>query len=297
MNNIKKISKSILVGIGAILPGVSGGMIAASFNIYKDLIEALNKVTKHPIKAVLSIWQYLVGIFIGVLLGFLLVKILFKYIPIESTLLFIGLILGGIPEILFFARKKEYDFKAYLTSAIGFLLMIAVIFLNNLSTGSIVNTNIFIWIVVGFIVALSFIIPGISGTMILLVLGFYKPLLDLATEVMKEVSTFKFHLLKDNILDMLAIVIGLILAVILLSKLVSILLNKKPERFYQFVLGIIIASPINIIYSLNNDLGDGQIFDFSKYWLSWLIGIALIPLGVYIARIFAKGEKDETKEN
>ena len=60
MSNILMILKGSLIGLGSILPGVSGGMIAAAFDIYKDLINALNRFTKEPIKAVISIWQYLI---------------------------------------------------------------------------------------------------------------------------------------------------------------------------------------------------------------------------------------------
>src|SRR5690606_17094175 len=121
MNNLVKMLKGILIGIGAILPGVSGGMIAAAFNIYDKLITALDQLTRQPIKAVLSIWQYLVGIAVGILIGFLIVASIFSYVPIPATLLFIGLILGGIPEIYFAAYHNRLTTKGVVITTVTFM--------------------------------------------------------------------------------------------------------------------------------------------------------------------------------
>ena len=112
----------MLIGVGAILPGVSGGMIAAAFNIYS--VDEFDKVTKTPIRAVLSIWEYILGILLGVL-GFLVIAYVFYLIPIPSTLLFIGLILGGIPEIYKLAEEKTRKFKPIIMFSLTFILMIS----------------------------------------------------------------------------------------------------------------------------------------------------------------------------
>ncbi|NLK12789.1 MAG: DUF368 domain-containing protein [Candidatus Phytoplasma sp.] len=297
MSRFIKIIRSVLIGIGAILPGVSGGMIAASFNIYKPLIEALNQVTRHPIKAFLSIWEYLLGIFIGLIIAFLGVMKIFEYIPIPSTLLFIGLILGGIPEILFYAKYKEMKLKNILVTVSGFIIMISVIFLEQLGGLTTTSTNYFMWFIVGFLITTSFIIPGLSGTMILLMIGYYKPMLALVNDLIKSLIVFDFSVLYNEFWSIVFIALGLIISAIILAKLISVLLKKIPEYFYQFILGIIIASPINIVYSLNIEMSENNIFNFKETWLSWLIGCALIPLGIWIARLFTKGEKNETKTN
>ena len=297
MSRFIKIIRSILIGIGAILPGVRGGLIAASCNIYKPLIEAVKQVTKHPIKAFLSIWEYLLGIFIGLIIAFLGVMKIFEYIPIPSTLLFIGLILGGIPEILFYAKYKEMKLKNLLVVFAGFSIMILVIFLERLGGFVATETSYFMWFIVGFLITTSFIVPGLSGTMILLMIGYYKPMLALANDLIKSLIVFDFSVLFAEFWNVVFIALGLVISAIILAKIISALLKKIPEYFYQFILGIIIASPINIIYSLNIEMSENNIFNFKENWFVWLVGCALIPLGIWIARLFAKGEENETKTN
>ena len=102
MNHLIKIIKGSLVGMGSILPGVSGSMIAAVLNIYQDLIEALNAFTKHPIQSIVKVWQYIVGVFVGLGLGFIFISTFLDVAPIPLSLLFIGFIIGAIPGL-----KKE----------------------------------------------------------------------------------------------------------------------------------------------------------------------------------------------
>src|SRR5690606_15126824 len=144
---IKKILQGSLVGIGSILPGVSGGMIAAAFNIYSELIDALDRLTKEPIKAVLSIWEYLVGIALGILVGFVTIAYIFYLIPIPLTLLFIGLILGGISEIYYLAKTDKISVKSILIVAITAIIMISLTFILPLfKVEDVSNTSLFLWI-------------------------------------------------------------------------------------------------------------------------------------------------------
>ena len=99
MNHIIKVFKGSLVGLGSILPGISGSMVATILKIYTELITALNQFTQKPIKAILSVWQYIVGVLLGYLIGFFLIKIFLENFPIPFTLLFIGFIIGSIPSV------------------------------------------------------------------------------------------------------------------------------------------------------------------------------------------------------
>ncbi len=299
---IKKLLQGMLVGVGAILPGVSGGMIAAAFNIYARLIEALNLVTKAPIKAVISIWEYLVGILLGVLIGFIIIAYVFYIVPIPATLLFIGLILGGMPEIYKLAQEPTRKYKPFITMFVTFVLMISLtVFTPTITQADTTSTNFMLWIVVGILLAVSLIVPGLSGTMLMLIIGFYGPLILLGKVLIEAVLTINIDLFMDNIFQLGFVGIGIVLTFLVLGKVFHIVLDKFPKVFYQIILGIIIASPINIIFSLNDDLlthtNPVNIFDWSNQWYMWFIGVCLIPLGIYAARLFSKDEVHETKEN
>jgi putative membrane protein len=296
MNNIIKMLKGMLIGVGAILPGVSGGMIAAAFNIYDKLIEALDMLTSRPIKAMLSIWQYLVGIGIGILVGFLLISTIFMWIPIPATLLFIGLILGGVKEI-YRQGFDRLEVRGFMISGIAFLVMIASSFMEfTAPTAS--NTSWYLWIIVGILLTISLIVPGLSGTMLLMMIGFYIPMLDLGHDLIDAVLAFDFNTIWSLLPQALFVLLGLVIAFVGLGKLLNLVLKKFPKIFFQIVLGIIIASPINIIVSLNQELklDHIDIFNIEQQWWMWLIGLALFPLGFYIARLFTK-EEHETEEN
>ena len=229
---IKKVLQGMLIGVGAILPGVSGGMIAAAFNIYSKLIEALDKVTKTPIRAVLSIWEYILGILLGVLVGFLVIAYVFYLIPIPSTLLFIGLILGGIPEIYKLAEEKTRKFKPIIMFSLTFILMISfTISAPYLTQTDTSNTNFILWIVVGILLAVSLIVPGLSGTMLMLIIGYYGPLILLGKTLIEAVLTINVELFLSHISSLVFVVIGIILAFILLGKVFNHRLNFLPKHF------------------------------------------------------------------
>ncbi|VEU82622.1 undecaprenyl phosphate translocase family protein [Acholeplasma hippikon] len=295
---IKKILQGTLVGIGAILPGVSGGMIAAAFNIYSELINALDNVTKKPIQAIKSIWEYIVGIGLGLILGFILVLLVFNYVPIPSTLLFIGLIIGGVPEIYLLAKEKQFKASDFIVVGITFIALTVFAFISP-STANVSNTNLFMWFIVGFLLAISLIIPGLSGTMILMMIGYYIPMTELPKDALTSFFNFDFEMFMPLFWNGLFVGLGVIATFLLAGKGLNFILKKIPRKFYQFVLGIMLASPINIIMSLRGEMLSEpgiDIFNLNAFWYMWLIGIILLPVGIYIARLFVKDEH-ETEEN
>ncbi len=297
MNNVIKMLKGILIGVGAILPGVSGGMIAAAFNIYDKLIAALDELTRRPIKAIISIWQYLVGIGIGILIGFLVVSYIFNFVPIPATLLFIGLILGGIPEIFFAAFHNHISIKGVVVTTVTFIIMLTLSMLN-FQSESTLNTSWYIWLLIGVLLTVSLVVPGLSGTMLLMMIGFYVPMLDLGRNFIEAVVAFDFSTIGLLLPQAIFVALGVIVTFIILGKLLNLVLKKYPKLFFQIVLGIILSSPINIMISLRNELilENIDIFDFQTQWWMWLIGVLLVPAGIYIARSFSK-EKNETETN
>jgi len=299
---IKKILQGMLVGIGAILPGVSGGMIAAAFNIYSLLIEALNKVTQTPIKAILSIWEYLVGVLLGVLFGFLIIAYVFYLIPVPATLLFIGLILGGLPEIYKLSENKQKKYTPIIIVSITFLLMMSLtVFAPYLARPDASQTNFILWIIVGALLATSLIIPGLSGSMLMLIIGYFGPLILLGKNLIESILTINFDLFVANIFQLGFVALGVVVTFLMLGKVFHLILNKYPKTFYQVILGIIIAAPINILFSLNEDLlGQAtpvNIFDWSSQWFMWMIGMLCIPIGIYLARLFSKDITNETEKS
>ena len=120
--------------------------------------------------------------------------------------------------------------------------------------GIVSNTNLFMWFIVGFLLAISLIIPGLSGTMILMIIGYYIPMTKLPGELIRSFLDFNFDVFLPLFWNALFIGLGVITTFLVAGKALSFILKKFPRVFYQFVLGIMLASPNNIIVSLRNDL-------------------------------------------
>ncbi|VEU80000.1 DUF368 domain-containing protein [Haploplasma axanthum] len=287
-----KVLKGILVGLGSILPGLSGGMIAASFNIYKDLIEALNGFIKKPIKSVLSIWEYLVGIFIGVAVGFILIATVLKLFPIPITMLFVGLIIGGIPEIYNGIKNKEKKWYHYLVMVVMMVIMIVLLTLKPADMVSIGAPKIyFVYILIGVLTALTLIIPGLSGTMILMALGFYTYMTTTVADFIKYVITLDISNALSNLSAVAIMALSGFIALIIFSKLLHYVLKKYELVFNMAIFGILLVSPINIIWTLQ--IEDEGIFTNLSVW-TYVFSILSLIVGVIGAyKMFKLGKKVE----
>ncbi|MBN2268215.1 MAG: DUF368 domain-containing protein [Acholeplasmataceae bacterium] len=274
MNHLIKIIKGSLVGMGSILPGVSGSMIAAIFNIYQSLVNALNDFTKHPFKAIKSVWHYIVGIVIGLFIGFFVIKLFLDIAPLPITLLFIGFILGAIPSIIQRIKVTKTKWHHFLVLGVSMMVMLLMAFIQeNTTTGS---QEYFIVFIIGMITAVALIIPGLSGATMLMALGFYQKLLDLISDLLRGVALLDFSLVLNKIPLFLLLVLGVIIGLIIMGKVMFVLLQKYQKHFYMAVLGIVIVSPFNILFTLEQNTNDHV---FQTDWYFWVVGIILCAVG------------------
>jgi len=279
MNHLIKIIKGSLVGMGSILPGVSGSMIAAIFHIYQSLVDALNDFTKHPIKAIKSVWQYIVGIIIGLFLGFFVIKLFLDIAPLPITLLFIGFILGAIPGIIKIVKTTKTEWHHFLVMGISLISMLLMVFIQeNTSTG---NEEYLMVIIIGMITAIALIIPGLSGATMLMALGFYQTLLNLISDLLKGITILDFSLVLEKLPLFLLLILGVIVGLILTGKVMYVLLKKYQKHFYMAVLGIVIASPFNILFTLEENTNEHV---FQTDWYFWVVGFILCGIGFIASR-------------
>lgn len=248
MNNIKLIFKGILIGIGKIIPGVSGGVLAISLGVYEKAIYAINNIFKDFNKS----FKFLMPLAIGILISLtfmcdLVVKLLDNfYFP--TILLFVGLISASLSDI-----KIKKNNGEFLITLICFLLVgILGIFSKNNSV--VFNNNVhksFFFILVGIIDSITMIIPGISGTAVLMMLGCYKML-------MKSFTLFiHFDFSYSNLLILLPFFIGIVVGSILTLKIINILFEKYNDKMYAGIIGfsygtifIMLINALNSSYTL-----------------------------------------------
>ena len=169
------ILKGFIIGLGKIIPGVSGSMLAISLGLYEKLINSINNFFKDIIKNSKFLINVLIGVLISIILFSKVVVLLLNKYYIITMFSFIGLILGGMSDI-----KKEIDIKKDYKLIV--IIMLFFIIINYLTFSNDINIqNNFVkfiyWVFVGLVDAVSTVVPGISGTSMLMMMGAYDELM------------------------------------------------------------------------------------------------------------------------
>lgn len=237
MNQIKLIIKGFVVGLGKIIPGVSGGMLAMSLGVYEKGIQSVSHFFSDPKKNSLFLGMLGIGALFSItfLSGIIDFSLEHYYLP--TMLLFIGLMLGGFSSI-----KKEVEgtnYKQYLTYLLlPFLLMMVLEFYKSdtifVFDGSL--KSYFFMFLFGMIDAITMIVPGISGTAILMLFGCYDMLLETFSHMLDLSQLFV------SIKILLPFGMGMFIGVLLTIKLVSYLLEKHSISFYYIIISFFLSS-------------------------------------------------------
>ncbi len=265
MNFFKDFLKGIAIGAGAILPGISSGVLCVIFGIYETLLNCVLNFFKNIKYNFKILFPIVLGSLCGVILFGNFLKYVFYAYPIQTKFIFIGLILGSIPELLKKSHSKQ-DFKpCYLIyMIITFLIGIALVYLESkLDISSSTNEYSYAFLILsGFLMSAGVIIPGISSTLILMLLGVYDAYLI-------SVSSLYLPFL-------IPLGIGLIAGSIICMYLIKFLLNKYYIQTFYCIIGFTLGS-IFVLYP-------GFSFD-----LNGIVGILSLILGLCVSR-FANGD-------
>ena len=263
--------EGILVGFGAILPGISGGTLCVAFGMYRPIIETISHL-----KAGIKKYGLMLFVFVlGGAVGFIGLSGLAAWLLEKDTALvtcaFIGFILGTLPELWQDAGAKGRHKGSYISMVLCFLLMLAVLALFKTKLSITIAPDLFGYLLCGVLWGLSFIVPGLSSSSLLLFFGLYQ-------DMLKGISTFDFKVL-------IPMGIGALACVLLLSKAVEYAYKKQYSVVSHGVLGIVVATAIMII----------PIGGFSSP-ASIAVNLAAILGGGVLSYLFTKG-CDRLKEN
>lgn len=305
LNWLLDVARGIAIGISAIIPGVSGGTMAVLTKCYDKLIGAVSTLFKYFIKSFLILLPLGIGILIGVAAGYLGIRLAFSYILFSIVALFFGLILGSIPSISKEVRGESIKKSYIITFAIAFIFVLGIAlasFLINLNSGYSVATlfvdpkwYLYVLMVpVGVIGSFALVTPGISGSMLLLVIGFYKPILDTIHSLVHGEN------LVQNAGLLACFIVGIILGFFFISKLMKYLLDKHRVITFYAILGFIIGSLPALF--LNVDIWLGSTTDGVTYAgilanpIELALGIPLLVVGA-LATYFILRLVDNKKDN
>ena len=257
LQSIVHFLEGAIVGVGAILPGVSGGVLSVAFGVYEPMMELLTT----PVPAAKKHYRMFIPFGIGWIVGFLLlakgVEILFNACAPVALMLFFGLICGTLPEL--FKVSEQSDAKKSWTPFVVSLSLAFLFFhlLENTS-GITIPPTFFAFMFCGFLWGLSTIVPGLSSSSILICFGLYEPMTE-------GIASLDWRVLVPMLL-------GIAVTVISLARLVNMLYKKHYAVTSRIVLGLVVASSIKIVPE--------------KFDSAWLLAVSLVcfALGFVVAR-------------
>lgn len=317
----KKLLAGLGIGAGAAIPGVSGAAIALILGVYEDIIEAVNNFKKKFGWSIKVLIPILIGVLVAVVICVILFHLAFEYCMFALISIFAGFLIGSFPGITDNVKNIKIT-KKHIISAI-----IAAIFVIGLGVLSVIlgnkGTNIakifdsmpfwiyLVLIPVGAVAAVALTVPGLSGSLILLVLGFYRPMIDSATLWGKELFGLgvsqTFAHFPQLIGMVLAFGVGCVIGIVIISKLMAILLRKYYDITYYVIIGFILGSIVVLFFNYD-------IFNYYSYWagyivdgvkinpimpmyLELIVGILLMALSTFLSYLLVKYNRQKKLDN
>jgi len=283
--------KGIAIGVANIIPGVSGATLAVIFHVYDKLLDAINTLftdMKNSLKFLIPLG---LGMVIGIIaLGSAMDFFLTRF-SLQATAFIAGLMAGSLPFMHKMATQKEGK-KPYLY-VIAVVAALAIIALSlfaptaEIYTGYGINTALVIRLFIGGVLgAAAMIIPGMSGSIILILLGIFPLAMHTITLIREYLMTpFDFELLPPILLVVVPVGIGIVVGILVTSRLVSFLLKKHHSVTYATIMGLIFGT----VFAVFND--DAAYTSYSGITPA-LVVFALIAFAVGVAVSLTLGKKE-----
>lgn len=271
--------KGIVLGVAFVIPGVSGGTLAVLLGIYEELIEAASNFYKNMVNFK-KYFMYLLPIGLGIIFSVAVFAKLIKFglekSPIITILIFLGMIIGGIPALVRNVKGTKINLKDMTLMLVGLIIVISMLIFHK-SNSNVVLTNMSITgyitlFLVGAIAAVTMVVPGISGSFTLMLIGYYEPILNLVNDI----TSFKN--LGPNLILMATFMLGVFIGIIFISKIIEWCLKHYKRETYYAIIGFVLSSIISVIYEVSK-------FPFNLTHL--IIGIVLLVINtVLVYKVF-----------
>lgn len=241
--------KGFILGIANVIPGVSGGTMAVSMGLYELILSSIGNFFKDIKGNFIKLLPIILGILVAIVSTSKLVTYALTNYKAQTLCLFIGLIFGGVSLIM----RKIKGKGSKTNYLIFFVIFFFVISLNFLKTGlieiSFANMGIIdylLLLLIGFIASSAMVIPGISGSFILMVLGYYD-------KIIYTVSTITdFSKLGSNLLILVPFGIGVIIGIVFMAKLITNLIKKYETKTYFAIMGFVLSSVVVLLLQLTD---------------------------------------------
>lgn len=250
MELVKKILRGMLIGVANVIPGVSGGTMMVSMGIYDTIILCITHLFSQFKKSVKTLLPYLLGMLLGIFALAGLLGFLFDHYPLPTNTAFIGLILGGLSPLIRKIERRKINFGCVVAFAAFFGLIIWMACMGPVQNAESVTMSagqMLILLVMGAIASATMIIPGVSGSMVLMLLGYYTPVINALNSFKTAVFSADFAAMVQPLLVLLPFGIGVVAGIFGVAKAIEWLIQRFPTLTYCGVLGLVLASPVAIL--------------------------------------------------
>ena len=285
-NWLKTFLAGIGIGFASAVPGVSGGTIAVILKVYDKLIWAVSNILKHFKEAIRVLLPILIGVVVALIPTIYLMDKALNGFVFGVICIFAGFIIGSIPGIKDEVNDTKPNKKHYI------ILIVSALIAIGLGVGSVlvkadvstyfINTPVwfyFVLIPVGFVASVALVVPGLSGGMLLLLMGFYAPLINNVTSTLKDCIHGNWSNFGSLVGILLCFLVGVILGFYFISKLMHYLLNKYHSYTFYSIIGFVVGSVIALFFN----------YKIYEYYQAWSIGSYVymplyveIPIGIVL---------------
>ncbi|MDE5714775.1 MAG: DUF368 domain-containing protein [Anaeroplasmataceae bacterium] len=280
------------IGLAIIVPGISGSTMAIIFKLYDKLLYAIGNLINKFKYSFLFLLPILVGAILGFSLGFFGIQFLLDLLPFAIMAFFAGLMIGAFPAVTDEIRKEKLTLKRILLFLLGLSIPIVIGITSTFVQGgnnSLENLKFYHYILflfLGYVVAITQVVPGLSATALLMAFGYFVPIME----------SVKLSYIQNNpsvLLVYACLVIGFIIGLISFSKILTLIFNKGRKTAFFMIVGLSLGSIVSMFFNP----------DIYKTYLSWAngdvlfgldlgLGIGLLIIGAIIAYLFVKYERN-----
>lgn len=239
------------IGIAMIIPGVSGGTLAVLMGVYDKIIDSINGLFKNFKQSFLFLLPILLGAVFAFAAMYFPLKYALEYAPFPTILLFAGFMLGSCPDLILQSRDNGFKKFDVASVIIPLAVVVGICFIPNMGlvdlSSSMSTGGYFLLVLMGFLASCALVVPGISGSMLMLIFGYYKPLMDTLKGVF-----FDFG---HSVLVLFCFAIGVVIGFFTIAKLMQLLLKKFPRSTMWAIVGFVIGSIPAVIITFFHEYG------------------------------------------
>lgn len=277
-NWILRLIKGLLIGIGAIMPGLSGGVLMVIFGIYDRLIYFLSHLRDRFLRQLAFFIPVGIGGVIGLVLfsAFVTEAFASSYVAVFISL-FIGFVIGTLPSLWRTAGAKGRSAKGWSAFLISAVLIFIFMMLGQEQLTQVTPGTI-IWIISGAFVGLGFVVPGLATSNFLMYFGLYE-------QMAAGIKEFDFSII-------IPLFVGLVACVLLTAKLVNWLFNHYHQVMYHIIFGLVVGSSVAVVPSLiaPSFTATALATIGLRFWQLLILAIGALLVGAALSILFSKLE-------